>query len=184
MQSINERIAAALSIPQAQVNAAVRLMDEGNTVPFIARYRKEVTGSLDDTQLRDISDKLSSLRNLEKRRGEIEASIELLIQIRENAFAYIHGHEVGGTNPSLLESLASTRMSLLLDVCFNKEVGQDAGLYWSKEEGSLSKLIDNIDEYSVDRISEYEKKSKNRIKDAYSWDHIANEYERIFLGKR
>lgn len=109
---------------------------------------------------------------------------ELLIQIRENAFAYIHGHEVGGTNPSLLESLASTRMSLLLDVCFNKEVGQDAGLYWSKEEGSLSKLIDNIDEYSVDRISEYEKKSKNRIKDAYSWDHIANEYERIFLGKR
>ena len=65
MQSINERIAAALSIPQAQVNAAVRLMDEGNTVPFIARYRKEVTGSLDDTQLRDISDKLSSLRNLE-----------------------------------------------------------------------------------------------------------------------
>lgn len=76
MQSINERIAAALSIPQAQVNAAVRLMDEGNTVPFIARYRKEVTGSLDDTQLRDISDKLSSLRNLEKRRGEIEASID------------------------------------------------------------------------------------------------------------
>ena len=76
MQSINERIAAALSIPQAQVNAAVRLMDEGNTVPFIARYRKEVTGSLDDTQLRDISDKLSSLRNLEKRRSEIEASID------------------------------------------------------------------------------------------------------------
>lgn len=109
---------------------------------------------------------------------------ELLIQIRENAFAYIHGHEVGGTNPSLLESLASTRMSLLLDVCFNKEVGQDAGLYWSKEEGSLAELIDNIDEYSVDRINEYEKKSKNRIKDAYSWDHIADEYERIFLGKR
>jgi len=72
---INARIAAALNIPEKQIDAAVRLMDEGNTVPFIARYRKEVTGALDDGQLRDISDKLTSLRNLEKRRGEIESAI-------------------------------------------------------------------------------------------------------------
>ena len=73
---IQEKIAKQLSIPAKQVASAVKLMDEGNTVPFIARYRKEVTGSLDDEQLRNISDKLTSLRNLEKRREEIRASIE------------------------------------------------------------------------------------------------------------
>lgn len=106
---------------------------------------------------------------------------ELLTCIRENAFAYIHGHEVGGTNPSLLESLASTKMSVLLDVCFNREVGQDAGLYWSKEEGNLAALIDSLDKYTPDEIKEYERKSKQRIKEAYSWTYIANQYEKIFL---
>ncbi|MEG1755883.1 MAG: Tex family protein [Clostridia bacterium] len=73
---INAIISKELTIQQTQIDSAVRLMDEGNTVPFIARYRKEVTGSLDDAQLRDISDRLTSLRNLEKRRNEIIASIE------------------------------------------------------------------------------------------------------------
>ena len=75
MTNLNERIAAELSIPVGQVGAAVRLMDGGNTVPFIARYRKELTGGLDDGQLRDISDRLTSLRNLEKRREEILSSV-------------------------------------------------------------------------------------------------------------
>ena len=73
---IQARIAKTLSLPSAKIAAAVRLLDEGNTVPFIARYRKEVTGSLDDAQLRVISDKLTSLRYLEKRRREISSSIE------------------------------------------------------------------------------------------------------------
>ncbi len=73
---INAKIAQELSIEKNRINAAVALMDGGNTVPFIARYRKEVTGSLDDAQLRDIADRLKSLRNLEKRRAEIAASIE------------------------------------------------------------------------------------------------------------
>ena len=55
---------------------------------------------------------------------------ELLKYIRENAFAYFHGHEVGGTNPSLLEALESTKLNLLLDVGFNREVGEDGALYW------------------------------------------------------
>jgi len=59
-----------------QVEAAVKLLDEGATVPFIARYRKEVTGSLDDIQLRDLSERLAYLRNLAKRKEEVAASIE------------------------------------------------------------------------------------------------------------
>ncbi len=73
---INRQIAKELSLRQTQVDAAIKLIDEGNTVPFIARYRKEATGSLDDTELRDLFDRLTSLRNLEKRREEIRASIE------------------------------------------------------------------------------------------------------------
>lgn len=57
---------------------------------------------------------------------------ELLKYIRENAFAYFHGHEVGGTNPSLLEALASTKLNLLLDVGFNREVGENGAIYWKK----------------------------------------------------
>lgn len=74
--SIEQRLAQELSAKPAQVTAAIVLMDEGATVPFIARYRKEVTGGLDDTQLRLLEDRLSYLRELEERRKAIVASIE------------------------------------------------------------------------------------------------------------
>ena len=76
MLKIAQRIAADIGATPAQVNAAVTLLDEGATVPFIARYRKEVTGGLDDTQLRTLEERLSYLRELEDRRGAILASIE------------------------------------------------------------------------------------------------------------
>ena len=69
-------IANELSVGPPQVGAAVALLDEGATVPFIARYRKEVTGNLDDTQLRNLEERLLYLRELEERRGVILASIE------------------------------------------------------------------------------------------------------------
>ncbi|MBK1813058.1 DUF1972 domain-containing protein [Clostridium sp. YIM B02505] len=106
---------------------------------------------------------------------------ELLKKIRENAFAYLHGHEVGGTNPSLLEALASTKVNLLLDVVFNKEVGADGALYFGKGEGNLSNTIDSLDSLDVERINELDRKSEDRIKSSYSWEKIVDEYEGIFL---
>ncbi|MCQ4273990.1 Tex family protein [Stutzerimonas degradans] len=76
MDSINSRIANELGVRPQQVAAAVALLDEGSTVPFIARYRKEVTGSLDDTQLRNLEERLRYLRELDARRVSILASIE------------------------------------------------------------------------------------------------------------
>ncbi len=73
---ILSKISSDLNLSQNRVSAAVKLMDEGNTLPFIARYRKEVTGSLNDLELRDIETKLKSYRNLEKRREDIISSIE------------------------------------------------------------------------------------------------------------
>ncbi|WP_411562445.1 Tex family protein [Pseudomonas shirazensis] len=76
MDSINSRIAAELGVRPQQIEAAVALLDEGSTVPFIARYRKEVTGSLDDTQLRHLDERLRYLRELDDRRASILASID------------------------------------------------------------------------------------------------------------
>jgi len=75
MISIAARIAQELSARPQQVEAAIALLDEGSTVPFIARYRKEVTGGLDDTQLRTLDERLRYLRELEERRATIKASI-------------------------------------------------------------------------------------------------------------
>ena len=70
------RLAGEFKLRPQQVKAAVELLDAGNTIPFIARYRKEVTGSLDDQVLREMAERLEYLRNLEKRREEIAASLE------------------------------------------------------------------------------------------------------------
>ena len=70
--NIIETLAKEFNIKQEQVEKTVALIDEGNTIPFIARYRKEVTGSLDDTVLRDLDDRLTALRNIEKRKQEVK----------------------------------------------------------------------------------------------------------------
>lgn len=105
---------------------------------------------------------------------------ELLKKIREQAFAYLHGHSVGGTNPSLLEALGSTRLNLLYDVGFNREVGEDAALYWTCEPGSLSGLIETADRMSEADIDAYGLLAKRRIADAYRWESIVSQYEELF----
>ena len=89
---INARLSEELQIPRTRLDATIELLDAGNTVPFVARSRKEVTGGLDDTVLRKLVDRLTSLRNLEKRKEEIKALIdaqgkltEELIQAIDNA---------------------------------------------------------------------------------------------------
>ena len=107
---------------------------------------------------------------------------ELLKKIRENAFGYVHGHSVGGTNPSLLEALGSTDLNLLFDVGFNRECAEDGAVYWTKEDGNLSDLFNRTDKLSNDIIAMLGKKAKKRIKDAYSWKFISDRYEHVFLN--
>ncbi|MDT2753541.1 glycosyltransferase family 1 protein [Enterococcus pseudoavium] len=105
---------------------------------------------------------------------------ELLKYIREHAFAYIHGHEVGGTNPSLLEALVSTDFNLLLDVGFNREVADKGALFWGKEEGKLSAIVNDLDSSNVD-MRNLGQNAKRRILSYYSWKYIINEYEKFFV---
>lgn len=106
---------------------------------------------------------------------------ELLKKIRENAYAYFHGHTVGGTNPSLIESLGSTDLNLLVDVGFNKEVAEDCALYWSQENGNLARLIEEADQMSAAEIMRLGQKAKNRVHEVYTWEKICRQYEKVFL---
>lgn len=106
---------------------------------------------------------------------------QLLKKIRENAYGNIHGHSVGGTNPSLLEALGSTELNLVIDVAFNREVAEDAALYWTKDIGSLSGLIDKTDTMDAMMRSCYGLKAKKRIMSAYSWEFIGNEYKKEWI---
>ena len=106
---------------------------------------------------------------------------ELLKKIREHAYAYLHGHQVGGTNPSLLEALASTKMNLLLNVGFNREVAGRSALYWNKIKGSLSQLIADCDAMSEQERAKFGRRAKKRIRDEYSWRYITDTYEKLFL---
>lgn len=70
---------------------------------------------------------------------------------------------------------------MLLDVGFNKEVGQDSALYWSKNDGDLATLIDKADQMSDEELKKYDLRSTDRIRDAYSWQFIADEYEKVWM---
>ena len=107
---------------------------------------------------------------------------ELLKKIRENAYAYFHGHTVGGTNPSLIEALGSTDLNLLIDVGFNKEVAEDAALYWSRKDGDLARLINKADKLTDEEISKLGEKARKRVREAYTWEIISSKYEEVFLN--
>lgn len=127
---------------------------------------------------------LSSTKFDEDKRVKFVGTVynqELLKKIRENAYAYIHGHEVGGTNPSLLEALASTQLNLLLDVNFNREVGNEGAIYFNKSMGNLSGKILEIENLDSHEIALFSKKAKARVSECYSWDSIVYKYNSAFL---
>lgn len=82
----------------------------------------------------------------------------------------------------MLEAMGSTNLNLLLNVNFNLEVGQDAAMYWSKENNNLANLIDYADCLTYEEASVFGAKAKDRIRKAYSWEYIAQSYEQLFLS--
>lgn len=105
---------------------------------------------------------------------------DLLKYIRKEAFAYIHGHEVGGTNPGLLEALAQTDLNLVLGVSFNQTVAKDTAQYWTKETGNLAHLINQVD--PLEDVSEWGQRAKVNMKQNFTWEKIVGEYEELFLS--
>ena len=105
---------------------------------------------------------------------------EILVRLRKNAKGYIHGHSAGGTNPSLLEALSITDVNILYNAVYNEEVGEDAAIYFSNEEGSLCKQIEKIEKFKSKEQTEYGKKAKQRIIDEYTWKIVVTKYKKLF----
>ena len=165
-----------------------RFVPENNYETMIREFMKSNT-TKDFALITNVNDKF--LNELEKKlhfkndnRIKFVGTVydqELLKKIRENAYAYFHGHEVGGTNPSLIEALGSTDLNLLLDVGFNREVAEDAAMYWTKEDSNLSNLIEKSDQLSKEEIQELCRKAKTRVSVEYTWSKICEQYEQVFI---
>jgi len=109
---------------------------------------------------------------------------ELLDGIRQNAFAYLHGHEVGGTNPSLLEAMATTGAVLLNDVSFNREVAKDTAFYWTKKNGVLSQLIETLETEEIKPLLLQKRvEAQQRIVQDYSWRNISERYRSVWMDR-
>ncbi len=91
---------------------------------------------------------------------------------------------MGGTNPSLLEALGATKLNLLFDIGFNREVAGDTALYWTNEEGDLAALIDEADAMREEKIIELGLNAKQRIIDHYGWRSIADKYKSVFAYQK
>lgn len=105
---------------------------------------------------------------------------ESLDYIRSRAYSYIHGHSAGGTNPSLLESLALTNLNILFNAIYNVEVGMTSSLYFSKKSNDLKRLIEKCDNFNKKDIKKYGDLAKKQIKDYYTWDKVIKEYKKIW----
>jgi glycosyltransferase involved in cell wall biosynthesis len=106
---------------------------------------------------------------------------DLLRELYCNCYAYIHGHEFGGTNPALLMALASGCCILALDTVFNREVlnGDEHGIFFQKETGEITRLIDRMD-HDTSTLIDYRAKSRSRITEHYTWEKITDQYEGLF----
>ena len=105
---------------------------------------------------------------------------ESLLYFRQHAYAYIHGHSAGGTNPSLLEALANTNVNILYDVSYNKEVGENSCFYFTKEENNLKKVINKTEKLTEKEQKDYGALAKERIHKEYTWDLVVNKYSKLF----
>ena len=158
-----------------------RFVPENNYETMIKEYMKSKTKKdfaiITNALQKELEEKLGYQKDPRIKFVGTVYDQELLKKIREEAYGYFHGHEVGGTNPSLLEALGSTKLNLLLKVGFNEEVAEDSALYWTKEPGNLAALIDRCE--GIDRAV-LGRKAKERIKTAYSWEYISDRYAEIW----
>lgn len=164
-------------VPENSFEVMIREFMISNTKKDLA-----IVTNVNDKFLNELEEKLHFKNDKRIKFVDTVYDQELLKKIRENAYAYLHGHTVGGTNPSLIEALGSTELNLLIDVVFNKEVAEDSAFYWNLEPGNLKKLIELSDELGPEVINKMGNKAKKRIAENYTWPMICDKYEMRFLS--
>ena len=106
---------------------------------------------------------------------------ETLLAIRQQAFAYIHGHAVGGTNPGLLEAMSATDLNLVYDVSFNRNVALDSAFFWQLD--NLTTLMAQAEKLKGSEIDQLAARARAIIAENYTWERIVAQYEGLFLNE-
>ena len=97
-----------------------------------------------------------------------------------NAYAHVHGHSLGGTNPALLKALGYGNCVLALDTAFNREVLQDYGILFKDDPADLADKMQQIEDHP-EIAAKYRLRAPERIREAYTWGKITDQYEELFL---
>ena len=104
-------------------------------------------------------------------------SMDVLWELYAHSYAYLHGHSVGGTNPALLQALATATCPIVLNVPFNREVAGEAGIPFERKQGSLREVVERV-ENTPDELERRGQKGRERLLDRYSWQKVMDGYER------
>jgi glycosyltransferase involved in cell wall biosynthesis len=170
--------------PDGYFLVVARLEPENNTDIIIREYRKLATdkplaivggagyGRGYDRSLRAAGDERVRFLGPIYQPGHLE-------ELYANAFAYVHGHEVGGTNPALLQAMGCGSAILALDVPFNREVVDDTGLLWTKAEGNLSARLVQVLR-SPEQVAGLKVGARRRAVQHYCWERVADGYDVLF----
>ena len=134
---INQKLTDELGVKRWQIDAAVKLIDEGNTIPFISRYRKEATGSLNDEQLRKLHERLLYLRSLEEKKEQVLSSIEEQGKLTEELKASDPGSRGAGDGGRSVPSLPAQAENPR-DDCQRERAGAAGGTDLAAEDGRTS----------------------------------------------
>ena len=161
MEKIIAKIAEELSVKNTQVENAVKLIDEGNTIPFIARYRKEVTGGLSDEQLRILGERLNYLRNLEQRKEEVVKSIEEQGKLTDEILQAI---AVAQTLADVEDIYRPYKQKKKTRATVAKAKGLEPLSEIIMEQKETTPILEIAKEYiNIDNLSEEDKKNKDKV---------------------
>ena len=161
MEKIIAKIAEELSVKNTQVENAVKLIDEGNTIPFIARYRKEVTGGLSDEQLRVLGERLNYLRNLEQRKEEVVKSIEEQGKLTDEILQAI---AVAQTLADVEDIYRPYKQKKKTRATVAKAKGLEPLAEIIIEQKEITPIQEIAKEYiNIDSLSEEDKKNKDKV---------------------
>ena len=161
MEKIIKTIANELQVKPTQVENAVNLIDEGNTIPFIARYRKEVTGGLSDEQLRILGERLSYLRNLEQRKQEIIKSIEEQGKLTDEI---VKQTEIATTLAEVEDIYRPYKQKKKTRATVAKAKGLEPLAEIIKEQKETKDIYEIAKEYvNIENLSEEDKKNKDKV---------------------
>ncbi len=175
LEPFNYYLIASRLVPDNNADIIVKAFMKSNSKRVLAIAGGTVYKNPFEEELRAIADP-ERIKFL----GHINDS-NLIKELHANAFAYTHGHEFGGTNPALLKGLAYGNCVIALDTVFNREVLKDGeyGILYKKDVSDLAEKINRIDGDET-LAQSYRDKSRNRITERYTWEHITDQYLEVF----